>query len=164
MRFVLTLLLAALCFCGCFSGRIVEGIPRLQHPLPKKTTKIFLSRPYKGDGRPLQGRSVKLVTDAFGAALKEKGVEYVLPDKRTEKLEDAFKAAVAAKCGIVLSVEVNFWGYNDAGFSGFRERDEVELSVVVADSYMKRIIARTRLYSEGSFEKIIKRYVDSLVE
>jgi len=178
MRRVLNILSlgAALAYAGCRSGEIVEGLPRLREPLPEDT-RVCLARPYKGAGRPVQARSAKLVTEAFLHAFRARGISVTLPEKRSEKLEDFLDLARASKCDVALFTEVEDWTYNDAGFSGFGERDEVTLAVTIADLRLRRVISRTRVIvrngfgvsatggndtAEGAVAPVVDEYVRSL--
>ena len=62
---------------------------------------------------------------------------------------------------MVVELKVLSWEYNDAGFSGRRERDHVALSVTLSDPKTKLILQRANVHIASDF-RIIGKYVDSL--
>jgi len=139
--FARSVLLGTLAVCaGCSAlrrgrGEVVDGLPKLEERLPKDAA-FFLA--------PTHPRVKRIFADA----LRAKGFAVV------EKEEDA---------DVGLNVKVDSWEYNDAGFSGFGPRDEMELSVRLVDRRSKRVLARSRISVRSDFG-IVRDYVGKLVE
>ena len=134
MRAILTRFLALLMLSGCWTpGSVQENLPRLRDKLPLETS-FYVEK------------TEKRVRKALSDALEARGFKVV------EK-KDAADVAVVTK---VLS-----WEYNDAGFSGFRDRDEMTLSIALERVATKRILARHTISVESDF-RIIAKYIDSL--
>lgn len=140
MRHILLagLLLLAGTFAGCETlhlggGRIVEGLPKHTEKFPKDVA-FFVPR------------TEKRVQKAFEDALRARGFEVV---KTVEEGD------------VVVHAKVEAWEFNDAGFSGFGPRDDMELSVRLVDRRRKRVLARARISIRSDF-KIIDEYVRGL--
>lgn len=133
MRAILTAFLLVLC-AGCITfGSITEGRPRHVNKFPADTA-FFVS---KTDSR---------IRKIFEDELKARGFEVV--DE-----EDS--------CDYILKAEVTSWEYNDAGFSGFRNRDDVSLAIRIVDRRKKLVESRATIEIWSDF-KIIKKYVGTL--
>ena len=126
-------------------GGYDEGMPRLYDPL-KEGTSVWVERPEKPAAQSLYWRREHTLVEEFERAFAVHGA------KRPEKKDDA---------EVAVELKVLAWEYNDAGFSGFRERDHVELSVTLSDPKSKRILQRANVHIASDF-RIIAKYVDSL--
>jgi len=134
-------LLAALAaFAGCSvlrmgRGEIVDGLPKLEEKFPKDASFFVV---------PTHPR----VRRVFKDALTAKGFTVV------DLKDDA---------DVLLHVKVESWVFNDAGFSGFGPRDEIELSVRLVDRRAKRVLSRSRISVRSDFG-IVSTYVDGLAK
>jgi len=126
-------------------GGYDEGMPRLYDPL-KEGTSVWVERPGKPAKESLYWRREHVLVEEFEKAFASHGAV------RPEKKEDA---------QVVVTIEVLAWEYNDAGFSGLRERNHVELSVMLAEPKRKNIMQRAYVHIDSDF-RIIGKYVDSL--
>ncbi len=162
--------------CALFPGSIEEGLPKLRDKLPE-TTKVYLPCPLNPRGGFLYTRNANLVADAFAAALKRRGIATVLADRRSGKQPDVLAQARTNGCDVVLFSQIQEWDYGEAGFSGFGDRDEVTLSVMLMDATKERVLTRATLYVRNGIGRsrvgggdspkeavtpIIGKYVDSL--
>lgn len=134
MRRILTaLLLSAVCG-GCWTpGAIVEGLPKHTVKFPPQTS--FFVEP-----------SEPHVTQALKDALVAR--KFPLKDKKDE-------------ADILISVKVENWEINDAGFSGFYDRNDMLLAVTLSEPKTKHIRARASITVRSSF-RILAKYVDTL--
>lgn len=133
MRRILTALLL-LAVCGCWTpGAIVEGLPKHTVKFPPETS--FFVEP----GEPHVTHELKTALAARGFPLK---------DRREE-------------ADIVLTVKVEGWEFNDAGFSGFYDRNDMQLAITLSDPRTKRIHARANVTVRSDFH-ILAKYVDTL--
>lgn len=147
---ILPFFLAAAFFAGCsvpfhVRGGFKEGMPKLYDPIAEGAS-VWVERPEKPASQSLYQRREHMLVEEFEKAFKEHGAE------RPEKKEDA---------DVVVEIEVLSWEYNDAGMSGFRERDHIELQVTLSDPGDKLILQRAMISISSDF-RIIGRYVDSL--
>ena len=135
MRTILTALFAALLFAlGCWTpGDIQENMPRHREKFPPET--VF----YVEKTEP---RVKKALVDA----LKARGFKVV--DGR-------------ARATIAIRAKVESWEYNDAGFSGFYDRDEMTLSIGLEQVATRSILARHTVRVSSDF-RILRKYVDGL--
>ena len=62
---------------------------------------------------------------------------------------------------LVVTVAVTSWTYNDAGFSGFRDRDDMSLVITVSDRKTKLVRARSNVTVRSDF-RILEKYVKTL--
>ena len=62
---------------------------------------------------------------------------------------------------VAIVAKVVSWEYNDAGFSGFYDRDEMTISIKLERVATKRILARHTVEVNSSF-RILAKYVDGL--
>ncbi len=62
---------------------------------------------------------------------------------------------------LVMTAKVLGWEYNDAGFSGFHARDDIELVITVADRKTKLVRARSDVSVRSDF-RILEKYVKTL--
>ena len=151
MRSSVVVLCAALALlAGCslpfyVPGGFEEGLPKLHEPL-KEGSSVWVEKPEKPAGRSLYWRSEHTLADEFERAFEAHGA------KRPEKKDDA---------DVVVVFEVLAWEYNDAGFSGFRDRDHVEMSMTLTNPKTKRVLQRANVHVASDF-RIIGKYVDSL--
>lgn len=123
---------------GCESlrirrGGIVEGLPKLVDKFPRDVS-FYVEK------------TERRVKSAFEAALRERGFEVAENERDSD---------------VVVHVSVDAWEFNDAGFSGFGPRDDMELSVRLVDRRQKKVLTRARISVRSDFE-IIKDYVRSL--
>ena len=135
MRTILTALFAALLFTlGSWTpGDIQENMPRHREKFPPET--VF----YVEKTEP---RVKKALVDA----LRARGFKVV--DGR-------------ARATVAIRAKVESWEYNDAGFSGFYDRDEMTLSISLEQVSAKSIIARHTVTVHSDF-RILKKYVEGL--
>ena len=133
MRRILTaLILAAL--CGCWTPGSVTEV------LPKHTEKFSAGSTF------FVAKTERRVEAALKRALRARGCVV------KEKKDDA---------DLVLTAKVLGWEYNDAGFSGFRSRDDMELVITVADRKTKLVRARSNVSVRSDF-RILEKYVKTL--
>lgn len=134
MRAILTALLAAAIFSGCWTpGDIQENLPRHVHKLPEGTV-FYVEKTEK--------RVMKTIRDALS--------------RRGFRVVDVKKDADVAIVPKVLS-----WEYNDAGFSGFYDRDEMTVSISLVRVETGLVIARHTVSVRSDF-RILRKYVDGL--
>ena len=135
MRTVLTAVFAALLFAlGCWTpGEIQENLPKHRNKLPAKTV-FFVDK------------TEPRVEKALVEGLKARGFKVT---------EDRSQAAV------VIEAKVQAWEYNDAGFSGFYDRDEMTLAISLRQVATGFILARHTVTVKSDF-RIIRKYVDEL--
>lgn len=114
-------------------GRISEGLP--QH-VEKFAPDISFH----------VGKTERRVGKAFATALRARGFELA------EREEDA---------DVLVKITLNSWEFNDAGFSGFRARDDMDMTVACVDRRTHRVLARANIEVRSDF-RIIAKYVDSL--
>ncbi len=62
---------------------------------------------------------------------------------------------------LVMTANVVGWEYNDAGFSGFRDRDDMQLVITVVDRKTKFVKARSNVTVRSDF-RILEKYVKTL--
>ena len=87
------------------------------------------------------------------------------------RVEAALKRALRARgfevkdgqeeADLVMTAKVLGWEYNDAGFSGFRDRDDMSLVITVADRKTKLVRARSNVEIRSDF-RILEKYVKTL--
>ena len=135
MRTVLTAVFAALLFAlGCWTpGEIQENLPKHRNKLPADTV-FFVDK------------TEPRVAKALVEGLKARGFKVT---------EDRSQAAV------VIEAKVQAWEYNDAGFSGFYDRDEMTLAISLRQVATGFILARHTVTVKSDF-RIIRKYVDEL--
>ena len=64
---------------------------------------------------------------------------------------------------LAVVTEVRMWEYNDAGFSGFRDRDHMTLDIRVEDVAAQRVVSRAIVRLRSDFG-ILDRYADRFVD
>ena len=135
MRTVLTTLFAILLFVlGCWTpGDIQENLPKHRDKFHSGTT-FFVEK--------TEPRVMKALVDA----LKARGFKVT---------DDRAKAAVA------IETKVKAWEYNDAGFSGFYDRDEMTLAISLRQTATGFVRARHTVTVHSDF-RILRKYVDEL--
>ncbi len=135
MRTVLTALFAILLFVlGCWTpGDIQEHLPKHRDKFPAETV-FFVDK------------TEPRVTNALVDALKARGFK-VTWDR--------------ALASVALETRVQAWEYNDAGFSGFRSRDDMSLVITVTDRKTKLVRARSHVEVRSDF-RILEKYVKTL--
>ena len=135
MRTVLTAFFAAILFVlGCWTpGDVQENLPKHRDKFPKETAFFIM-------------KTEPRVMNALSDALKARG--FKVTDDRT-------LATVEIRTKIVS------WEYNDAGFSGFYDRDEMTLSLTLERPATGLIIARHTVKVRSDF-RILAKYVDEL--
>jgi len=133
MRRILTaLFLAAL--CGCWTpGSVEEALPKHTDKFPAGSS-FFVAQ------------TERRIETALKRALRARGFEV------KERREDA---------DLVMTVQVTGWESNGAGFSGFRERDDMSLVITVADRKTKFVKARSNVEVRSDF-RILEKYVKTL--
>ena len=92
-------------------------------------------------------------------------------EKTERRVETVLKRALRARgfevkdrreeADLVMTAKVLGWEYNDAGFSGFHARDDIELVITVADRKTKLVRARSDV-SVRSDLRILDKYVKTL--
>ena len=133
MRRILTALILAI-LCGCWTpGSVEEALPKHTEKFPAGTSFFVMKT---------EPRVMKALSDA----LKARG--FKVTDDRT-------LATVEIRTKIVS------WEYNDAGFSGFYDRDEMTLSLTLERPATRFIIARHTVKVRSDF-RILANYVDEL--
>ena len=133
MRRILTaLVLAAL--CGCWTpGSVREVMPKHTEKFPAGSS-FFVEK------------TERRVEMALKRELRARGFEV------KDRKEDA---------DLVMTAKVLGWEYNDAGFSGFHARDDIELVITVSDRKTKFVRARSDV-SVRSDLRILEKYVKTL--
>ena len=133
MRRILTaLVLAAL--CGCWTpGSVREVMPKHTEKFPAGSS-FFVEK------------TERRVEMALKRELRARGFEV------KDRKEDA---------DLVMTAKVLGWEYNDAGFSGFHARDDIELVITVSDRKTKLVRARSDV-SVRSDLRILEKYVKTL--
>jgi hypothetical protein len=129
--------------------KIEEGIPKMRKPLPKET-KVFLVAPAARNAPLIYERSPVLITRALEKALKTYNINYVVSDS-TKTKEEIKERAIKEKCDVILYVKVGSWGYANAGFSGFGERNEIELEIMIAKVNSSVILQRATVLIVNKF-------------
>lgn len=135
MRTILTALFAALLFAlGCWTpGDIQENLPKHRNKFPAGTT-FFVNK------------TEPRVMTALSDALRARGFKVT---------EDRAQATVA------IETKVKAWEYNDAGFSGFYDRDEMTLAILLRQTATGFVLARHTVTVRSDF-RILAKYVDGL--
>ena len=131
---ILTILSIAIGIAGCWMpGAIYEGIPKHTEKFASGTS-FFVEK------------TEPRVETALKQSLRERGFAV------KEKAEEA---------DFVIAAKVTSWEFNDAGFSGFRDRDDMTLVITVSDRKTKFIRARSNVVVRSDFG-IIRKYVETL--
>lgn len=131
---ILTILSIAIGIAGCWTpGAIYEGIPKHTEKFASGTS-FFVEK------------TEPRVETALKQSLRERGFAV------KEKAEEA---------DFVIAAKVTSWEFNDAGFSGFRDRDDMTLVITVSDRKTKFIRARSNVVVRSDFG-IIRKYVETL--
>ena len=131
-RILTTLFLAAM--CGCWTpGSVEESLPKHTEKFPAGSS-FFVAK------------TERRVETALKRALRARGFEVA------ERKEDA---------DLVMTANVVGWEYNDAGFSGFRSRDDMSLVITVTDRKTKFVRARSNVEVRSNF-RILEKYVKTL--
>lgn len=135
MRTVLTAFFAVLLFAlGCWTpGDIQENLPKHRNKFPAETV-FFVNK------------TEPRVMSAIVEALRARGFKVT---------DDRAQAVVA------LETKVQAWEYNDAGFSGFYDRDEMTLAISLREVATGHILARHTVIVRSDF-RILAKYVDNL--
>ena len=135
MRTVLTALFAILLFVlGCWTpGDIQENLPKHRNKLPSDTV-FFVNK--------TEPRVMRALVDA----LKARGFK-VTEDRALSK--------------VAIETKVESWEYNDAGFSGFYDRDEMTLAITLRQVATEYVLTRHTVIVRSDF-RILKKYVDGL--
>jgi hypothetical protein len=58
---------------------------------------------------------------------------------------------------------VEKWEYNDSGFFGSGDRDEVSISILLVNNDTDRVLARSSLYAKD-LDLIVSKYVKMIFE
>ena len=133
MRRILTAL-ALFAFSGCWTpGSVEEALPKHTEKFPAGST-FFVEK------------TERRVETTLKRALRARGFEV------RDKKEDA---------DLVMAAKVTGWEYNDAGFSGFRSRDDMSLVITVVDRKTKFVKARSNVTIRSDF-RILEKYVRTL--
>jgi hypothetical protein len=135
MRTILTALFAVLLFVlGCWTpGEIQENLPKHRNKFPAGTV-FFVDK------------TEPRVTRALVEALRARGFK-VTPDR--------------AQASVAIETKIKSWEYNDAGFSGFYDRDEMTLAIQLRQPTTGFVLARHTVTVCSDF-RILAKYVDSL--
>ena len=130
---ILTVLFLAL-LCGCWTpGSVNEALPKHTEKFPAESS-FFVEK------------TERRIETVLKRALRARGFE--VKDKREE-------------ADLVMAVKVVGWEYNDAGFSGFRTRDDMSLVITVSDRKTKFVRARSNVEVRSDF-RILEKYVKTL--
>ena len=133
MRRILTALILAI-LCGCWTpGSVTEVLPKHTEKFPAGSSFFVV-------------KTERRVEAALKRALRARGFEV------KENKDDA---------DLVMTAKVLGWEYNDAGFSGFHPRDDMELVITVADRKTKFVRARSNVEVRSDF-RILEKYVKTL--
>ena len=133
MRRILTAFIL-FAFSGCWTpGSVTEVMPKHTEKFPAGST-FFVDK------------TERRVETALKRALRARGFEV------KGKKDDA---------DLVMTVKVTGWEYNDAGFSGFRSRDDMSLVITVTDRKTKFVKARSNVIIRSDF-RILEKYVKTL--
>ena len=133
MRRILTALALAALF-GCWTpGSVREVMPKHTEKFPAGSS-FFVEK------------TERRVEMALKRELRARGFEV------KDRKEDA---------DLVMTAKVLGWEYNDAGFSGFHARDDIELVITVADRKTKLVRARSDVSVRSDF-RILEKYVKTL--
>ena len=133
MRRILTALFLA-AFCGCWTpGSVEEALPKHTEKFPAGSSFFVV-------------KTERRVESALKRALRARGFD--VKDSREE-------------ADLVMTAKVLGWTYNDAGFSGFHARDDMELVITVADRKTKLVRARANVSIRSDF-RILEKYVKTL--
>ena len=144
---------AFLLFAGCatvsewMSGSVHEGVPKLRRRLPR-TAKVHFANPVNARGYVLHERNRGQVQDAFAKAFDALGVSHSVETNG---------------CDHTLHVVVESWEYNGSGFFGAGDRDEVCMSVVMANNGTGRVLSRVSLYARD-LDLAVLKYVKMVFE
>ena len=131
---VLKILPAAFLLAGCWTpGSIREGIPRHTEKFAPGTSFFVVKT------EPRVEKMLKRSLRRRGFAVKEK----------------------AGEADFVIAAKVTSWEFNDVGFSGFRDRDDMTLVITVSDEKTKLVRTRSTVDVRSDFG-IIRKYVDTL--
>ena len=126
--------LALLAFSGCWTpGSVEEALPRHTEKFPVGSS-FFVEK------------TERRVETTLKRALRARGFEV------RDKKEDA---------DLVMTAKVTGWEYNDAGFSGFRDRDDMSLVITVSDRKTKLVRARSNVEIRSDL-RILEKYVKTL--
>ena len=129
----MTVLFLAL-LCGCWTpGSVNEALPKHTEKFPAESS-FFVEK------------TERRIETVLKRALRARGFE--VKDKREE-------------ADLVMAVKVVGWEYNDAGFSGFRTRDDMSLVITVSDRKTKFVRARSNVEVRSDF-RILEKYVKTL--
>ena len=130
---ILTVLFLAL-LCGCWTpGSVNEALPKHTEKFPAESS-FFVEK------------TERRIETVLKRALRARGFE--VKDKREE-------------ADLVMAVKVVGWEYNDAGFSGFRTRDDMSLVITVSDRKTKFVRARSNVEVRSDF-RILEKYVKTI--
>ena len=130
---ILTVLFLAF-LCGCWTpGSIEEALPKHTEKFPAESS-FFVEK------------TERRIETALKRALRARGFEV------KERREEA---------DLVMTAKVTGWEYNDAGFSGFRTRDDMSLVITVSDRKTKFVRARSNVEVRSDF-RILEKYVKTL--
>ena len=130
---ILTVLFLAL-LCGCWTpGSVNEALPKHTEKFPAESS-FFVEK------------TERRIETVLKRALRARGFE--VKDKREE-------------ADLVMAVKVVGWEYNDAGFSGFRTRDDMSLVITVSDRKTKFVRARSNVEVRSDF-RILEKYAKTL--
>ncbi len=131
---ILTVLSIVVGLVGCWTpGSIYEGIPKHTEKFASGTS-FFVEKT-----EPRLEAALKQSLREMGFVVKEK----------------------ADNADFVIAAKVTSWEFNDAGFSGFRDRDDMTLVITVSDRKTKFIRARSNVVVRSDFG-IIRKYVETL--
>ena len=135
MRTILTAIFAILLFVlGCWTpGDIQENLPKHRNKFAAGTV-FFVDK------------TEPRVMNALVEALKARG--FKVTDDR-------------AQAAVTVETKVQSWEYNDAGFSGFYDRDEMTLAISLRQTATGLILARHTVTVRSDF-RIVRKYVDGL--
>lgn len=135
---MLALSLALLPFGGCRTppwtrGTVTECLP--QHVEKCRADTAFCVE---------MERKERRVQTRLEEALRARGFEVV--EKRIE-------------CDVVVKADIQLWETNDAGFSGFGPRDDMQIAITLVDRRKRTILGRWRIELKSDF-RILDRCVE----
>lgn len=96
---------------------------------------------------------------AFFVAKTEKRVKAQL--ERALRARGFTVVGSAIESDVIVRTTTNSWEYNDAGFSGFRDRVDAVLTIALVDRRKERVLGRWRVTVRSDF-RILDRCVDKM--
>lgn len=139
---------AAVALAGCLTrGSVEEHPPKVVDKLPA-TARVFVATDDKPGAKTLYERRARAVAAALNDALAARGVAVAAGEKSAD---------------FAVRMQIVSWEYNDAGFSGFGDRDDVTVELVVENLKTRRVFSRATVRVKSDFA-IFRKYVERIWE